>query len=152
MVNKHTKNMMAMLPAWMKMAKDPASIGATFLDTFGVELGDMEKYVDEIWNSFYIGAADLRNADFCYKVPLALRDVVNTSEDLHVRFVIKGVRTDCRPAETLRLFYETDDNVYMVDEPEGFVYIKVQDYFMKEDIFHPFDAIEVGDALSLIHI
>lgn len=139
--------MMSMLPQWMKMAKDPDSVGANFLNAFGVELGEIERYIEETWNNMYIGTANLKNADFCYKIPLALRDVVDVNNDLHVRIVIDGVRTDVMPVSTLRVFFENNENAYMVDTIEGYVYIKVRDYYMKDNIFHPFDAIEVGDTL-----
>lgn len=35
----------------------------------------------------------------------------------------------------------------MIDTIEGYVYIKVTDYYMQDNIFKPFDAIEVGDTL-----
>ena len=31
-VSRFTENMMARFPSWMKMAKDPDSVGAQFLD------------------------------------------------------------------------------------------------------------------------
>ncbi|MFE7817776.1 hypothetical protein ACFU1R_06180 [Priestia megaterium] len=148
MLNKHTTSMMAMLPQWMKMAKDPESVGANFLNAFGIELSEMEQYIEQMWNNMYVGTADLKSADFCYKIPLALRDVVDVSSlELHVRIVIDGIRTDCMPVDTLRLFFENDENSYMIDTNEGYVYIKVRDYYMKDNIFKPFDAIEVGDTL-----
>ncbi|MFE4029154.1 hypothetical protein ACFX4N_23655 [Priestia sp. YIM B13551] len=148
MLNKHTTSMMSMLPQWMKMAKDPASVGANFLNAFGVELAEMEQYIEQAWNNMYIGTADLKTADYCYKIPLALRDVVDVSSlNLHVRIVFNGVRIDCMPVDTLRLFFENDENSYMIDTVEGFVYIKVRNYYMQDNIFHPFDAIEVGDTL-----
>ncbi|MEK1829019.1 hypothetical protein AAAC51_07670 [Priestia megaterium] len=147
-LNKHTTSMMSMLPQWMKMAKDPSSVGANFLNTFGVELSEMERYIEQAWENMYIGTANLKTADFCYKIPLALRDVVDIADlNLHIRLVIKGVRTDCMPVDTLRLFFENDENCYMIDTAEGFVYIKVRDYYMKDNIFKPFDAIEVGETL-----
>lgn len=140
--------MMSMLPQWMKMAKDPDSVGAKFLNTFGVELGDIEHYLEKMWNNMYIGTADLKNADFCYKIPLALRDVIDVADlDMHVRLVVNGKKIDCFPADTLRVFYEQDENVYMFDEIEGYTYIKPRDYYMQQNIFKPFDAIEVGGTM-----
>lgn len=137
-----------MLPQWMKMAKDPKSVGALFLNTFGVELAEIERYIEQAWNNMYIGTANLKDADYCYKVPLATRDVVDVeTPERHVRLVIDGVRSDCMPVDTLRLFFESDENSYMIDTIEGYVYIKVRNYYMKDNIFKPFDAIEVGDTL-----
>lgn len=139
---------MSMLPQWMKMAKDPESVGANFLNAFGVELSEIEHYIEKAWQNMYIGTANLQEADYCYKIPLALRDVVDVENlDLHVRLVIEGQKIDCMPVDTLRLFFESDEESYMVDTIEGYVYIKVRDYYMEEDIFKPFNAIEVGDTL-----
>ncbi|UOE58071.1 hypothetical protein [Cytobacillus oceanisediminis] len=147
MINKHTKSMMSMLPQWMKMAKDPESVGAKFLNAFGVEISEVERYLEGIWNNMYIGTADLQKVDFCYKVPLALRDVVNVGADVHVRLVMNGERVECMPVDTVRLFFEGHENQFMIDETEGYVYIRALDYFMEENIFKPFDAIEIGDTL-----
>ncbi|MCY9308696.1 hypothetical protein MOF23_06865 [Bacillus inaquosorum] len=147
-MNKHTTSMMAMLPQWMKMAKDPESVGANFLNAFGIELGEMENYIEEAWNNMYIGTADLQKIDYCYKIPLALRDVIDVNNtDFHVRLIISGERKDCTLASTLRVFFENEDNSYMIDTDEGFIYIRTYDSYMQENIFHPFDAIEIGDTI-----
>lgn len=148
MANKHTKNMMAMLPQWMKMAKDPESVGAKFLNVFGVELSEIERYIQEAWDNMYIGTANLQGADYCYKIPLATRDVIDSAdENMHVRIVIADERIDCMGMDSLRLFFESEDNAYMIDSAEGYVYIRANQYYMQEDIFKPFDAIEVGGTL-----
>ena len=110
MLNKHTTSMMSMLPQWMKMAKDEKSVGALFLDAFGVELSDIERYIEQAWNNMYIGTANLQTADYCYKIPLATRDVVDVeTPNRHVRLVIDGVRRDCMPMDSLRLFFESEE-------------------------------------------
>lgn len=148
MTNKHTLNMMAMLPQWMKMAKDTESVGAKFLDAFGVELGEMERYLEETWNNFYIGTANLQRADYCYKIPLSTRDVTDVEgEGLRVSLVVNGERLDCQPVSTLRNFFEAEDHAFMLDEEEGFLYIRSDEYYLAENIFHPFDAIDVSGAL-----
>lgn len=78
---------------------------ALFLDAFGVELSDIERYIEQAWNNMYIGTANLQTADYCYKIPLATRDVVDVeTPNRHVRLVIDGVRRDCMPMDSLRLF------------------------------------------------
>ena len=140
--------MMSMLPQWMKMAKDPDSVGAQFLNAFGLEINEIEIYLNEVWNNMYIGTANLQTADFCYKVPLALRDVVDVSGlNIHVQLVIEGNRIDCMPADNLRLFFSSEDSVYMIDQDEGYVYVKVAEHLIKDNIFHPFDAIDLGDTI-----
>lgn len=137
-----------MLPQWMKMAKDPSSVGAQFLNAFGLEIHDIEMYLEQIWNNMHIGTANLQTADFCYRVPLALRDVVDIANlDVHVSVIIEGERVDCMPVDTLRLFFEAEDNVYMVDTDEGYVYIKATENLMEKNVFKPFDAIDIGSAV-----
>lgn len=150
MANKHTKSMMSMLPQWMKMAKDEQSVGAKFLDAFGMEISDIELYLNQLWENMYIGTANLQTADYCYKIPLALNDVVDYREDSEiaplVRLIIAGERVESAPASTLRDFLSSDDNTYMIDREEGYLYVKIEDHLMEEDIFHPVDAIDIGSA------
>lgn len=130
------------------MAKDEESVGAKFLNAFGVEFMEIERYIEEAWNNMYIGTANLQNADYCYKIPLATREVVDASgEGLHVRLVLNGERIDCIGMDTMRLFFETEDNAYMIDYDQGYVYIRANEYYVESNIFKPFDAIEVGGTL-----
>lgn len=148
MVNKHTESMMAMLPQWMKMAKDPDSVGANFLNAFSLEFSEIERYLEKAWNDMNIGTANLQSADFCYKIPLATRDVIDFSKtEIHVSLVLDRVRIDCKPVDSLRLFFENEDNSYMIDTNEGYVYIRVDNYYMQENIFKPFDAIDISGTL-----
>ena len=70
-VNIFTKNLMSKFPSWMKLAKDEESIGAQFLDVFGITLDQFQKELDEITSGFYIGTMNMDMIDIIYKVPLA---------------------------------------------------------------------------------
>ena len=67
---------MAKFPSWMKMAKDPSSVGASFLNVFGITFEEFKEEMDYVVNNFYIKTADVEMVDILYKVPLTL-DVVN---------------------------------------------------------------------------
>ena len=75
--SKFTRNLMSNFPSWMKMAKDPDSIGAQFLDVFGVTFKDFEDEMNEAVRNFYITTANTELIDWVYKVPLQMERVVD---------------------------------------------------------------------------
>lgn len=155
-LTKFTENMQAMLPQWMKMAKDPDSVGAQFLDSFGMEFLDIQKYLENCLNNQYIGTANIGQIDFCYKVPLALPTISDMADIRLAVFTIQDeVRTFSRQVNTLKEFYEADESVCIVDRQEGYLYINPANIELP-NIFTPFDAIAIDSAThyeySLHHI
>lgn len=138
--------MMAMLPQWMKMAKDEQSVGAKFLHAFAIELEDIEVYLDTVWENMYVGTANLQTIDFCYKVPLALKDVVNVSNGLVVTILKDGEEEHCMQARSLKQFFESTENIFLYDSQEGYLYIKPSEWYMTQNIFHPFHAVTIDSA------
>jgi len=147
-LTKFTQDMMAMLPQWMKMAKDPDSVGAQFLDSFGVEFGEVEKYLDHCLNNQFIGTANLGDIDFAYKVPLALPSVADMDD---IRLNVAVIRNEARQhviqVNTLKEFYEADEPVCILDRQEGYLYVNGQNADIEEDVFHPYDAISIDGAM-----
>lgn len=143
-ITKFTENMMGMLPRWMKMAKDPESVGAQFLDAFGVEFQDVASYLEHSLNNQFIGQANLGDIDFCYKVPLALPKVLDMDEiRVEGSLIIEGKKIPMHQVFSLKRFYEDDESVCIVDRQEGYLYVKPNELIMERDIFHPVDAISV---------
>lgn len=66
-VSNFTKKLMAKFPSWMKMAKDPNSIGAQFLDIFGMTFTEFQEEFDEAIRNFYITTANTEIIDWIYK-------------------------------------------------------------------------------------
>jgi len=147
MANKHTLSMMSMLPGWMKMAKDEKSVGAKFLNAFAIEMSDIERYLELAWENMYIGTANLQEADYCYKIPLVSTDVADISKGLIVTIVKNGTHEHVKQARTLRVFFESTESVWMYDSNEGFLYVKPESKYMKENIFQPFHAIGIDETL-----
>lgn len=131
-LSRFTEQMRAMLPQWMKMAKDPDSVGAQFLNVFGMEFEDVQTYLDWIVNNHFIGTASIDQIDITYKVPLALPVVSDVVEIQNVF----GMRKDAVISETnrvhftvvnsLRDFYLADPymDVAILDRTQGVVYLR----------------------------
>jgi hypothetical protein len=143
-ITKFTENMQSMLPQWMKMAKDPDSVGAQFLDSFGVEFKEVEAYLNTSLNNQYVGQLNIGDIDFCYKVPLATAKVVDFNETTINVDLIADTRTyRAIQVHTLKDFYENDDAVVIVDRQEGYIYINVPDVLMNENMMNPFDYLVI---------
>lgn len=144
----YTKQMQAMLPQWMKMAKDPTSVGAQFLNVFGVEFEHVRTYLDELGNNQYIDTADIGQIDLTYKIPLVI-----TSDDGAVKVNsiagLKGFTTyTVKIVSTLREFYsaELEDNVAIVDTASMLVYIRPANSLINADKIHPYDSLTINTA------
>ena len=85
-VSQFTENMMAKFPSWMKMAKDTNSIGAQFLDVFGVTFDQLKQEMDDTIENFYIDTANVEMVDILYKIPLVTVDVDDfyDVDDVHI--------------------------------------------------------------------
>lgn len=145
MVNKHTSSMMAMLPQWMKMAKDEQSVGAKFLDAFGIELEDVEVYLDTVWENMHVGTANLQTIDYCYKIPLDAKEVSDTQTGLIVTIIKDSEEDHCWQAKSLKDFFESQGNIFIYDAQEGYLYIKPNQWYMQGNIYAPFHAISINN-------
>jgi hypothetical protein len=157
-VSKFTEQMQAMLPQWMKMAKDPNSVGAQFLNVFGVEFEEVRRYLDSILNNQYIDTADIGQIDIIYKVPLALPIVLDMEVIDEVSAMKDGERQFFIVSPTLREFYASDEeNKAILDRESGLVYLKPAPLLMEGDLLlNPFDTVEINGTThweySLHHV
>lgn len=144
-----TEQMRKMLPQWMKMAKDPTSVGAQFLNIFGLEFDDIQVYLDEVLSNQYIDTADIGQIDITYKVPLAL-PVILDMDSIDTVMVYKGeISSVFLNVSTIRKFYmaKPEENVAIIDREEGVIYLRAGEMFMTDnDIFNPFDYVEINGA------
>lgn len=156
--SQFTEHMRAMLPQWMKMAKDPASAGARFLDVFGLEFQEVKAYLDEAMDNQYLETANLGQIDVTYKVPLALPVVLDLIELDEVTTVKDSVFEYYRICYTLREFYANDDeNKAILDRDAGVVFLRPTDELMEGALLlNPFDSVVVNGTThfeySLHHI
>lgn len=147
-ITKFTENMQSMLPQWMKMAKDPDSVGAQFLDSFGIEFVEVENYLNNCLKNQYIGQLNIGDIDFCYKVPLALPKVLDMSADLliDIDLVVDDVKQKAIQVHTLREFYESEESVAIIDRQEGYVYVNPNNELTETNVMEPFDYIVIDET------
>lgn len=144
MTTVHTRRMMSLLPQWMKMAKDEASVGAQFLDVFGMEFKDVEEMVEDFQSSFYIGQAKVSTIDIVFKVPVANENLFDLEGVTAIDFEMEGERYRAEDAKTLRRFYqEFSEPMFIADQEEGYVYIRV-DLDTISDLERPFEKVYVN--------
>lgn len=157
MFSKFTENMQAMLPQWMKMAKDPNSVGAQFLNVFGLEFDDVKQYLEDSMNNQYIDTASIGQIDITYKVPLAL-PIVLDMEEIDSVSVTKGEEIYFFAVVTaLRDFYADEgDNRAILDREAGVIYLRPMESMMEVDLLNPFDSVEINGTshyeYSLHHV
>ena len=168
-LNRFTQNLMAKFPSWMKMAKDPESVGAQFLDVFGLTLADFKDDLDEIVDNFYIGTAHTDVIDLLYKIPLATINIANWSYDIDSPNLLEdrihsvvieqhdGSVDYVNQSRTLRAFYRRDASVprYFIDGNSGYLYLRV-DFDRIDDWDKPFQSVRIDDNphydLELHHV
>lgn len=143
-----TKQMQAMLPQWMKMAKDPTSTGAQFLNVFGVEFEHVQAYLDEVSNSQFIGTANLGLIDLIYKIPLVAPVEIL---DLSVYKIIgyKGeYGYNVQMIDTLQNFYSAspEAHVAIIDREEAVLYVRPAIALIDADKKMPYDSVVINDA------
>ncbi len=149
-LNRFTRNMMEKLPSWMKMAKDPASIGAQFLDVFGVTFYEVKAELDEIVADFYIETAHADMIDILYKAPLTSLYVDGITSVDSVYIKENGTDISDTPvfaAATLRAFYKRTATLplYYLDAESGYLYLRL-DMDKIADPTQPFQALVVNGA------
>lgn len=152
--NTFTQNMMAKFPSWMKMAKDPNSIGAQFLDAFGLTLEGFKNELDETIENFYIETAHTDVIDLLYKIPLATVRVSDMDEGDGTENTVQDVMIQLHDggpemalgATSLRHFYSRQSQLpmYYIDRDSGYLYLRV-DFDSIEDIQHPFEAVLINN-------
>lgn len=149
-VSLFTQQMQAMLPQWMKMAKDPTSVGAQFLNVFGVEFEAIRGYLDQLTNNQFIGTADIGQIDITYKVPL----VLSYSDGPLTITSISGLTADAvgytiKIVPTLREFYSAtgDENVAIVDIDSALVYVRPTNELINANKMQPFQSVTINGTI-----
>lgn len=146
---KFTRNLMSKFPSWMKMSKDPYSVGASFLNVFGITLEEFEEEMNYIVQNFYIETADIDMVDILYKVPLT-KDVVTDFENETMSISLKhhdGQSETVSIVDRVRNFYARDINlpVGLINREDGYLYLRV---YLDEETNReePFEYIEINNA------
>jgi hypothetical protein len=117
-MNRVTQKILNKLPQWMKMRTDENSVGAQFLNVFGLEFEEIEEYLDEQLNSAYITTAKLSDLDWIYKtvgVPIKLEDIILVTADGNTLIESYNVKS----------FYNSSDtNIYIIDYTTKTIYYR----------------------------
>ncbi|MCX7610364.1 MAG: hypothetical protein N2043_02095 [Ignavibacterium sp.] len=128
--SKHLEKIQQKLPFWSKMKKDKYSIGALFLNIFGLEFDDVEFILNYAFNQLYIEKANVNQVHGVYKSILP-----NTITPNHVLFV-RGEIYDLEEAKNMidfltglpddglihrEIFY---NNPYYIDWEKQTIYVR----------------------------
>jgi hypothetical protein len=121
-------------PSWSKIRKDPNSIGAQFLNVFGVEFSDIDTFLSAALNNQTIGTANLGDVDWIYKTRVSGEDldtssIITACNDLSEKITLKDT-TITEPIDrecfTLLEFYSTQASLhpFIVDFKDRLLYSK----------------------------
>lgn len=114
-----TSRLVKNLPQWMKIHKDPDSVGAQFLNVFGIEMEEIESLLDEQLNNQFIGTANLGQIDILYRAHIHVNAQPTSS------ITIQGDGQLLVQAEDLRSFYESEiEHLAIVDHDKNLIYTK----------------------------
>ena len=147
-ITRFTENMMAKFPSWMQMAKDADSIGAQFLDVFGITLNEFKQEMDEVVENFYIETAHTDMIDLLYKIPLSSPTILDMESIDYVNLEHHdGYTQMVFSSRNLRDFYHRQAALpkFYVDRPSGYLYLRV-DLEQIADVNNPFQAVIVNNA------
>lgn len=148
-LNKFTRNLMDKFPSWMRMSKDPSSIGAQFLDVFGVTFEDFQTEFDEAINNFYITTANTEVIDWIYKIPLITERVVDDSGTLDIQEVSitthEKLVTNVHRAKHVQNFYHRETKLpsYWLDRANEVLYLRINLDDIA-DLDNPFISININ--------
>lgn len=148
-VSNFTKKLMAKFPSWMKMAKDPNSVGAQFLDIFGMTFTEFQEEFDEAIRNFYITTANTEIIDWIYKVPLIKEATVDATgaidiQEIHLMDNDKDTHMIYR-SQYVQNFYHRDAHLpsYWLDRTNEVLYLRVNLDDIA-DLDYPFHAVVIN--------
>lgn len=143
---KYTEKIRSKLPFWFEMKKQPnESLGLQFLNTFGLQLDDIEKILEYAYQQTRIDALDEKFVDICY------RHMLPTYFDVKTIKMVKAGSGYLEKADNLYVFLGLEKtygltnpikqpDYYFVDETRKIIYVR-EDYDKARDI--PFGKITV---------
>lgn len=114
-----TSRLVKNFPQWMKINKDPESIGAQFLSVFGLEFSEVEAALDQQLNNQYIGTANLGEVDILYRshVPVTISQATSIS--------LSGDGNAVERFYELQEFYASDNpHKAIIDYSKQLIYTK----------------------------
>lgn len=144
-----------MLPHWFKMRRDPSSVGAQFLNVFGLTLDEVEDLLNYATSSFFIGLADTNMVDIVYKtnIPTSITedmkvkvygDVYVLEQTDNMRHFLTSLPTD--PLHIPELYHE---NPFYIDYKRHILYVRKP---YDKELYPPYGRItlEVYDKYNRV--
>lgn len=125
----YTKKLRAAFPSWSAIRKNPDSVGAQFLATMGMRLDDVQWMLAYAHDQYYLGTADVTQADLIYKAQMP----TNIKPETSIR--VQGGAHILEQAKTTEAFLMiakntqaesptiTYRNYYMIDFESKFLYV-----------------------------
>ena len=142
---------MAKFPSWMKMAKDTNSVGAQFLDVFGLTFKEFEEEMNEAVRNFYITTANTEVIDWIYKIPLIHEEVTDATGSLDIQEVHilehDGRQVNVSRSPHVQNFYHRNAQTpnYWLDRANETIYLRI-DLNEVADLDSPFESIVINGS------
>lgn len=126
----YTNNIINKLPFWFKMKKSPnESIGAHFLNVFGLEFEDMRYILDYAFKQMYLDEMDIQYLNTSYKAYIPSFMNVDTIREVRSNNVILYEATDL--SHFFDITYNPHENnsnfnkdVYLIDTEKEIIYVR----------------------------
>lgn len=136
----YTKDIIKKLPYWFYMRKQNTnSIGASFLDCFGLELDDIRYILDYCFEQVYINTVDVKQKDIIYRIELEDEFNINTINEVRtdVNTLIKSnILNDFLALTPNYLKGNTpyDIRKYFIDEVRKIIYLNINSDIYINDV------------------
>lgn len=118
MASRIAKLLRLHFPHWMDIRTKDDSIGAQFLETFGLQLDEVQECLNEFMHNRFIGTAKLDEVSTIYKVSVHKPVIENSIEIKTSDDVILSQAMD------LRTFYRYSVSHYIVDYDKAIIYLR----------------------------
>lgn len=106
------------LPSWMKMRKDPESVGAQFLNVFALEYEDIKKYLDEVSDNLRLATANEEHIDIVYRIYCDSDTPYVEAE------TFDGDIIELQGVSTIPDFYLSYNDIYILDIDKNVLYTR----------------------------
>lgn len=107
-----TSKLVRAFPTWTKIRKDPNSIGAQFLNVFGLEVQEVDGFLAAALNNQYIGLANIGEVAWIYKTMFKTEDADSVTVVKGFDFSVTPVEHDMTECSTLFEFYSSDIEIH----------------------------------------
>lgn len=121
-----TAKLVRAFPTWTKIRKDPNALGAQFLNVFGLEVQEVDGFLQAALDNQYIGTANIGEVAWIYKTRFKTDDADSVTIVQGFDFSATPNPTDMQECVTLFEFYGSniDDHPFIIDFGAKTLYFK----------------------------